>query len=71
VLVDAQLMGATFHNTRLKNAEFRGADLSSADLTGALEIVEDQFNQARSMSQARLPRPVYVVGTAAACAHRR
>jgi uncharacterized protein YjbI with pentapeptide repeats len=70
VLIGAQLAGAEFTDTRLSGTNFKDADLSSADLTGGLGLVERQFQNVKAMRDARLPDPVFRHGTSTACALR-
>ena len=70
VFEDADLSGARLYHTRVANAKFKNADLSSTDLSDALEIGKGQLEKARTTQGAKLPDPLYKRLTLAACGPR-
>jgi uncharacterized protein YjbI with pentapeptide repeats len=70
VFEDADLSGARLYRTRVANAKFKNADLSSTDLSDALEIAKGQLEKARTTQGTKLPDPLYKRLTLAACGPR-
>jgi uncharacterized protein YjbI with pentapeptide repeats len=70
ILEEANLSGARLRNTNVAYANFGGSDLSSTDLSDALEVGKDQIEKARSTRGAKLPERLYKQSKVSVCGPR-